>query len=315
VASIVTFAAGLAWDPQIRGILAVLVGFVVLAGSVYLLLTTNLGSRLGFLLALAGLFGWMTILTLYWWVNPPGIGPAGDPPFWEVSEIHVTGGDEPPLLREAQLLPAPGTRVTPEQVLNDAPEVADQVGEDAALSDIAGVAPELLPRDDFGGWSVTSTADAGEAQAAADVALVDQGVFASAADLEHSSVFQIGGKPKVTETCNEDDAFFIYYACRAWFRVTEPLKTHPPHYAVVEVQSVIPQEPVPGQPPPRPIVDDTQPAIWVIMERQLATTRVLPFTYFIVSLAGFIIFSVMLHYRDKTLKRNVEQADLVSTGA
>ena len=39
--------AGIAWDPQIRGFLAVLVGVVVLMGSVYLLLGTNLGARLG----------------------------------------------------------------------------------------------------------------------------------------------------------------------------------------------------------------------------------------------------------------------------
>ena len=35
--------AGIAWDPQIRGFLAVAVGVVVLMGSVYLLLVTNLG--------------------------------------------------------------------------------------------------------------------------------------------------------------------------------------------------------------------------------------------------------------------------------
>ena len=34
----------------------------VLCGSVYLLLGTNLGARLGFLVALAGLFGWLTLL-------------------------------------------------------------------------------------------------------------------------------------------------------------------------------------------------------------------------------------------------------------
>ena len=37
--------AGIAWDPQIRGFLAVLVGVVVLMGSIYLLLSTNIGAR------------------------------------------------------------------------------------------------------------------------------------------------------------------------------------------------------------------------------------------------------------------------------
>ena len=44
------------FDPNIRGVLVVLVGVVVLCGSVYLLLATNTGVRNGFLIALAGLF-------------------------------------------------------------------------------------------------------------------------------------------------------------------------------------------------------------------------------------------------------------------
>ena len=49
--------AGLGWDPAIRGILSVLTGVVVLMGSVWLLLATNTGARLGMLLSLAGLAG------------------------------------------------------------------------------------------------------------------------------------------------------------------------------------------------------------------------------------------------------------------
>lgn len=310
-----TIAQGLAWDPQIRGILAVLVGVVVLGGATFLILSTNLGARLGMLLALAGFFGWMTILTLFWWVSPPGIGPAGEPPFWEVSEIHVTGGQEPPVQRDAQLLPSPGTRLTPEQVLDASPELAGEFAVAPDLSDIAGVDPDALSRDDFGGWKVTSTADAGEAQAAADVALVDEGVFASAAEYQHTSTFEIGGKTPVGEACDLDGPFITTSLCRAWHRVTEPFKTHPAHYAVVEVQGVIPQQPVPGQPPPRPVIDETQPALWVVMERQLATTRVLPFTWFMISLIGFVIFAVILHYREKTLKRNLEQPVAAPAGA
>jgi hypothetical protein len=315
VGSLLTLGAGLAWDPQIRGILAVVVGFVILAGAVYLLLATNVGSRLGLLLALAGLFGWMSILSLYWWVNPPGIGPAGDPPSWQVEEIHVTGSDEPPVLREAQRLPSPDDRVTPEQVLAEAPQLAAEFDSQPDLSDIAEVDSDVLPTDLFGGWSVTSTSDAGEAQAAADESLVDEGVFAEATAFTHTSTFEIGGKTPVTEACDEDDAFFLYYGCRAWHRVTQPFTTHPPHYAVVEVQPLVPQETVPGQAPPRPVVDETQPAIWVIMERQLATTRVLPFTYFLVSIIGFVVFTTILHYRDKTLRRNLAEADGVTPAA
>src|SRR4029078_11706384 len=69
--------AGLSWDPAIRGILSVGVGVVVLIGSVYLLLGTNIGFKLGARVSASGLFGFLSILTLIWWIQPPGIGPRG----------------------------------------------------------------------------------------------------------------------------------------------------------------------------------------------------------------------------------------------
>lgn len=313
--SLLTVAQGLAWDPQIRGILAVLVGVVVLCGSVFLLLSTNMGARLGMLMAMAGLFGWMVILTLFWWVNPPGIGPAGDPPFWQVTEVHVTGGDQPPVQREAQFLPTPGERITPQQVIDESPTLSEEFTASSDLSDIAGVDPDALPDELFGGWSVVPTSDAGEAQAAADAALLEEGIFTATAEYAHTSVFAIGGKTPVTKACNFDDPFIVLNACKAWHRVKEPFLTHPTHYSVVEVQPVIAQQTLPGQPPPRPVIDESQPAIWVVMDRQLGTTRTLPFIYFVISLIGFIIFAVILHYRDKTLKQNLEQASAAPAGA
>jgi hypothetical protein len=81
----------LTWDPFMRGFLATAVGVVVLCGSVYLLLGTNVGSRLGFLIAFAGLSGWMTIMGLQWWVY--GIGLIGDPPTWHATEIVTSESD------------------------------------------------------------------------------------------------------------------------------------------------------------------------------------------------------------------------------
>ena len=43
------------WEPELRGILIVIIAVAVLCGSVYLVLGTNLGARLGFLVALSGL--------------------------------------------------------------------------------------------------------------------------------------------------------------------------------------------------------------------------------------------------------------------
>lgn len=82
-------AFSLTWDTagttRIRGILIVATGIAILMGSVYLLLGTNLGSRLGFLVALAGLSGWMVLMAFVWAIY--GIGYLGTAPHWVVEEV------------------------------------------------------------------------------------------------------------------------------------------------------------------------------------------------------------------------------------
>ena len=82
--TLVLAALELSWDPQIRAILVVALAVAVLPGSVYLLLGTNLGTRLGFLVAMAGFWGWMTIMAIIWALY--GIGYVGDSPTWKVIE-------------------------------------------------------------------------------------------------------------------------------------------------------------------------------------------------------------------------------------
>ena len=81
-------ALTISWDPTIRGYLVVATGVAVLCGSVYLLLATNTGIRLGFLIAAAGLAGWMTIMGLVWWLY--GIGWVGEESSWHVREVVVS---------------------------------------------------------------------------------------------------------------------------------------------------------------------------------------------------------------------------------
>ena len=45
----------ISWEPELRGILIVIIAVVVLWAAIYLILATNLGARLGFLVALAAL--------------------------------------------------------------------------------------------------------------------------------------------------------------------------------------------------------------------------------------------------------------------
>jgi hypothetical protein len=77
--------AGISWEPEIRGALVVLVGGLVLFGSVWLILATNIGNRVGSMIALAGFFGWMAIMGAIWWIY--GIGLKGDTPVWVPTEV------------------------------------------------------------------------------------------------------------------------------------------------------------------------------------------------------------------------------------
>ena len=101
--------AGIGWDPEVRGFLTVALAGVLLVGTVWLLLVTNTGVRLGSLIALAGLFGWFTIMALIWWLQ--GIGYTGASPSWEyqasfrdaagyesegIEDAYVGGVDELP---------------------------------------------------------------------------------------------------------------------------------------------------------------------------------------------------------------------------
>ncbi|CAN5136232.1 hypothetical protein BH20ACT9_BH20ACT9_21690 [soil metagenome] len=64
-------------DPLAK--LAVPLGVIILLGSVYVLLRANLGTRRGYLVLGTSLFGFITILSLFWAFGAPGTPPATGP--------------------------------------------------------------------------------------------------------------------------------------------------------------------------------------------------------------------------------------------
>jgi len=280
--------AGIAWDPQIRGFLAVAVGVVVLMGSVYLVLGTNVGSRLGFLLAMSAIFGWCTIMGLTWFIYGT-IGMLGEIPSWKVTEVVYTSGttDDSGLTNAAlesartldtSALPAP-------QELNDLEPDAFEA-----------VRQEVEPTLD--GWLLLPESNPafGEAKATVDeyfVANRDEELgLEGAADYVTVYAFERGGKDRLPDNPGRLD------------RITHELKTtfwqirHPPHYAIVQVQPVKEQEPVPGAKPPTPEADPTQPVVSVIMERDLGDRRFPGVMLTVFSGLMFASTVLMLHRRD-----------------
>lgn len=320
--------AGLGFDPAIRGILVVALGVTILMGSVYLILATNTGARLGLLLSMAGFFGWMTILTLTWWIQPPGIGPRGGiEPHWVAMEIYAEGADTPKT-SAALSLPPSSARPAAADLIAAHPELAAQVPSSPGLSDIAGATvngpdgkaalegKKLVPgRADLGQWKLIPTSEAGEAQTSADTALVDQGYFKDATQYKKLDVFDFGGNPTLEDDCPDgagagaktlvpDDPM-----CRFVSRIKKAFRIwHPPHYSIVQVQEVIHQPTKAGEAPPVPIADTSKPIISVVMIRDQGNVRLKPAAFFFICSSLFVFFCMLLHFRDKNAWKNREQA-------
>ncbi len=274
--------AGIAWDPQIRGFLAVLVGVVVFMGSIYLLLATNTGNRLGFLLALTGFWGWMVIMGIIWWMY--GIGMKGEDPSWVLRETNfdvVAAADAD--LRELDTSELP----------DDPAELYDL--EPAEFEEAAAELEPTLGSD----WVIVPESDPafGEASAAVDAAIAESPLTGlevdSADDYIITWVFERGGKDSL------DDDPTRLERIELWLENTFLRWRHPPHYAVVQLQPVVPQEQVAGEPPPTPIPDESKPTISVLLERDLGDRR---FPAAMITLGSAIMFGVLcnlLHRRDK----------------
>ncbi|MCB1002672.1 MAG: hypothetical protein KDB35_00650 [Acidimicrobiales bacterium] len=258
--------AGISWKPEIRGVLTVAVAVAILCGSVYLLLATNVGSRLGFLVALTALTGWMACLGAVWWMY--GQGPQGQIGSWKVIEINE--GD----LGQAQL---------------------EEISSDPDLTEW-----EELPESD---------PDRAEAQATVDAALTsgDTARFEATTDYVSIDGWAIGGKPKL-----EDRSALG----RVWYTITDAARiTHPTHYAIVQVQPAIETQAIPGQAPPTPTADPSEPVISVIMVRDLGEKRLPAAIVTVSSLILFLVLCYMLHRRDKLLNEHLEDAKLAKAGA
>jgi hypothetical protein len=242
------------WQPEIRGISVVLISVVVLCGSIYLILSTNLGSRLGFLVALAGLFGWLMMLGLVWWVY--GIGLKGLDPSWVGKEIIGT----------------------------DLSEAGHEV---AQVDDISAATTETA----VDGWTRIAEDDAafGQSVAAADDILQNQTETFKAGDYKALAVYSKGGDrfPKIGSSLD----FLAFF--------------HEPHYAIVEVQPVIPTLAEPGRAPIPAQVDPSKPPTYVLMERDLGTHRQPAISLTIGAGLVFALCCYTLHRRERTLRANL----------
>lgn len=307
-----TTLAAIAFDPHIRGTLVVLVGVIVLVGSVYLLVASNTGVRNGFLIAMCALFGWNFSMGLIWWQY--GIGLRGRDPVWMEREINFSRSD--PVINEhlADLpptdeLPDPAALLAEFEAANPAESerIRETEGESfraETLTDVVTVAP-TVKRDldeQLNGWRILPESDArrGDAAASADAALANEQVFGqdtSSADYVLKDVFLFGGKAGAEpETIAGEDNFLE----RAWNRITTVFQPkNPPLYAAITVQKVAPQEVLPGEAPPPPQLDESADTVTVLLLRNLGNRRLVPFLFAMFNGVIFAVLARTLHVRDK----------------
>jgi hypothetical protein len=253
------------FEPQIRGIIIVAIAVGVLIGGTYLVVGTNLGARLGFLVVLAGFFGWMAIMGSIWWVY--GIGLVGRAPAWQPGEPTT-------IVRSSDLLDDAEIMLTPMKPSGDA--VADAASASIALQSE--------------GWLLLQESDPrrGQAVASADEIIQNQAEEFALGEYLSVAVYDKGGErwPKINESLD----FFAFF--------------HEPHYSLVEVAPIVPQRVEPGRAPARPVVDETQPRRYVYMLRDLGAKRQPSIFVTIGSTIIFLLLCRLLHVRDLRLREN-----------
>jgi hypothetical protein len=256
------------WEFELRGYLTVLIGVVVLIGSIYLVLATNLGARLGFLVALAGLTGWMLLMGIAWMIY--GIGLQGPLPSWEA----VPGRT---VLQNTTALVQAG-------VLEGQPDVPAG----AVASDVASATAEVF---DDEGWDQldTSSQAAGQATASAGEFLEEAGAF-EPGQFQVTRVFDTGGEryPKIGN--------FDFFAVR-----------HAPHYVVVEVAPIEQTRDESGRAAPASQIDESRQRQYVYMIRDLGARRQPAFVLTLGSSIIFVTLCWLMHQRDARVRANLSQ--------
>lgn len=255
------------FQPTIRGILVVLIMFMCLVGGSYLIMATNVGARLGFLITAAALAGWMMSMSIVWAIY--GIGLTGPVPSWQPND-PITIVRDAALLDRAEVLDSP-IRIE---------------GLDATSAAV--VARDALVAN---GWIALDDEDPrrGQAVAASDDILQVQSGEYEAGTYVAVNVFDKGGErfPKINETFD----FFAFF--------------HAPRYSIVEIAPLLEQRIEPGRAPARPQIDTTKQHNYVVMIRDLGAERQPALLIAFGSGIIFFLLSWSLHRREAILTRNL----------
>ncbi len=271
------------WEPELRGLLTVVIAVVILMGSIYLIMLTNMGSRLAFLVVLAGLAGWMMLMGLTWWIY--GIGLRGPDPSWE----PVAGAT---VLQDTDALRSGG-----------ALEVLPQIPDDATSIESSDLVADQFSEE---GWITLDPASPafGQAQTTAGELLEEQGAF-TAGEYEVTQIFDIGGDRyprikagKIPGLTNDSLDFFAFW--------------HEPHFVVAEAAPYVEVREEPGRAPVTPQIDEERQRQYVYMVRDLGARRQPAVVLTLGGGAIFFALCYLLHRRERHLQENLSNSKAVA---
>jgi hypothetical protein len=275
LAALVPLLAKFSWDPQVRGIVIVTLAVMVLPGSVFLITSTNVGARLGFLITVAGLSGFCMLLGILWSLNAGGL--VGRTPTWKPAEL-ATG--------------PPG----------------------ASISEGTDGLPMKLGDPPSNGWRELPAGDPvrGDATAAADKILapdnskvpegqtkkppVFQPPFSSSTAYVQVAGYQKGGSDVGVWFKIRNHRFYKQgpaWNPVGWFRA-------PANRVVIVVQKVAPKLNA-SDLTEKPVPDESQPPQTLVLLRDRGSMRFPPVMF---ALFWFLVFAVTtwsLHQRDKEI--------------
>lgn len=254
------------WEPELRGLLTVIIGVAVFMGGIYLILLTNLGARLGFLVTVAGLAGWMALMGAAWVIY--GIGLKGPEPSWKPVPGRTVLQDPQALVR-AEVLETPVT-----------------VPEGATPPEIAEIIKQQFQGE---GWEPLAESDSAFGQAASEAGvLIEETEAFKAGEYKIVNVFDVGGDrfPKINDSLD----FLAFF--------------HKPHHVAVEVAPLVPTRTEPGRAPASAEIDETRTSQYVYMVRDLGARRQPAIVLLVGSTLILLACSWLLHRRDALVERN-----------
>ena len=265
------------WEPELRGLLTVIISVVILMGSIYMIMATNMGSRLAFLVALTGLAGWMMLMGATWWIY--GIGLRGPDPTWA---------------------PVPGATVLQDTDALRSAGVLDRgvtIPEDATFPEEAELVGQVFLDEGYVTLDPASPAF-GQAQASASVFLEEEGAF-QAGEYAVTHIYDIGGE-RFPLIAGRDELDFLAF----W---------HKPHHVIVEAAPYEQVRTEAGRAPVRPTIDDTRQRQYVYMIRDLGARRQPAVVLTLGGGAIFLALCYLLHRRERVLRDNLSNAKAVAT--